>query len=436
MDSTQSLTFDILRACPIITPLLDDIKVDEDTGAVSLDLGTYVDDEQDVNADMLWTVTGGTIDAYDGTLSDFPANGWAGVNGVQTITPLADQFGTFEITFEVVDSHGQTVEKKISYTVENINDAPIICDARVGIDENCDNGVVIIYLDSVGDRNNSRDEGFTSFSNFLGKEANKPSESFIVDMANEQVPTQQAYTWTASSDCDQLSVNVAPNNNNIPTLEVIENGNWEQGGLCVVTLELEDDGLTNTQAQSVDVVLEVIPKNDVPVIANSGQVNTVDSSNNFLGETDGNYRVTLVEDTTVSNALTFDLSGIKSDIDHLPSDLTWELDDAGCTSSNYYTTKFTDAQGQEVANGDYLVFDLIPHATTNAEPWEVDMLQSGGIHQTRTTNGYCDMTLTLSDTSAPPVNMPNSGNGQNYTALSVNSYERKTTSTSTQTSVV
>jgi flagellin-like protein len=428
MDSTKTLPFDILRACPVMTPLLDDFKVDEDTGAVSFDLGTYVDDEQDVNADMLWTITGGTIDAYAGILSDFPTTGLTGVKGVQSITPLPDQFGTFELTFEVVDIHGQTVTDTISYTVENINDAPIICDKRTGVDENCDNDKVYIYLDSVGSRNNSRDEGFTSFDNFLGKVANSPAVSFIVDQANEQVPNQQGYTWTAASDCDQLSVNVAPNNNNIPTMTVLENGNWEQGGLCVITLELEDDGLENAQAQPVDVLFEVIPKNDVPAIANSGQVNSLDSTNNFLGEMDGNYRVTLIEDTTDSNALTFDLSGIKSDIDHLPTDLTWGLEDTGCISSNYYTTKFTDAQGQEVANGDYLVFDLIPNAATNAEPWEEDMLQSGGIHQTRTTNGYCDMTLYLNDTLAPPVNMPNNGNGQNYTALSMNSYVPKSTS--------
>ena len=237
------------------------------------------------------------------------------------------------------------------------------------------------------------------------------------------------YTWTATSDCDQLSVNVAPDNSNIPNIEIIENGNWEQGGLCVITLDLADDGTEFNQAQSRDVVFEIIPINDVPVIAQSGQVDSLDATNSFTGELSGDYRVTLIEDTTDSDTLTFDLSGIKSDIDHLDSDLMWTLDDTNtCTSSNYYTTMFTDAQGQEAANGDYLVFDLIPDATTNAEPWEVDMLNSQGIHQTRTANGYCEMTLTLSDSSAPPVNMPNNGNGQNYTSLSQNSYAQESVS--------
>jgi hypothetical protein len=154
------------------------------------------------------------------------------------------------------------------------------------------------------------------------------------------------YTWTATLDCDQLSVNVAPDNSNIPNIEIIENGNWEQGGLCVITLDLADDGLVNSQAQSRDVVFEIIPINDVPVIAQSGQVDSLDATNSFTGELSGDYRVTLVEDTTDSDTLTFDLSGIKSDIDHLDSDLMWTLGDTNtCTSSNYYTTMFIDAQG-------------------------------------------------------------------------------------------
>ena len=41
MDTSKSLSFDILRACPEITSQLDDIVVDEDSGAiVTFDLAT------------------------------------------------------------------------------------------------------------------------------------------------------------------------------------------------------------------------------------------------------------------------------------------------------------------------------------------------------------------------------------------------------------
>ena len=57
MESSTSLSFDILRACPEITNDLVDITVLEDSSAITLDLATYVDDEQDVEADMKWDVT-------------------------------------------------------------------------------------------------------------------------------------------------------------------------------------------------------------------------------------------------------------------------------------------------------------------------------------------------------------------------------------------
>ena len=167
MEASQTLTFDILRACPEITGALNDIRVLEDSGAVTLDLASFVDDEQDVEANMLWEVTGDNMDAYADILSDF--SDLSGATGTFDVTPLTDQFGTFEITFEVVDSHGQTATKTILYEVLNVNDAPVICDARTNVDPDCDNGDVYLYADAAGERYNSRDEGFTSYSKPLGK---------------------------------------------------------------------------------------------------------------------------------------------------------------------------------------------------------------------------------------------------------------------------
>ena len=135
-------------------------------------------------------------------LTDF--SDLSGVKGTYDITPINDQFGSFELTFEVVDSHGQTASKTISYEVLNVNDAPVICDARTDVDPDCDIGDIYLYADAAGDRFNSRDEGFTSYSKPLGKVANDTINSFIRDMANEQDPVDQVYTWGASADCDQI----------------------------------------------------------------------------------------------------------------------------------------------------------------------------------------------------------------------------------------
>ena len=412
MEASQTLTFDILRACPEITSNLDDFRVLEDSGAVTLDLASYVDDEQDDEATMLWDVTEDNMDAFANILSDF--SDLTGATGTFDITPINDQFGTVEITFEVVDSHGQTASKTIVYEILNVNDAPVICDARTAVDPDCDNGDVHLYADAAGERYNSRDEGFTSYSKPLGKVANDTVNSFIRDMANEQDPVDQVYTWGADADCDQISVSLQQNANLVDEIVIVENQNWEEGGVCAITLTLSDDGAENTEATPVTVLFEVAPINDAPVIAVEGIVESTDSSNSFQGVPDGSYRLDLVEDTTDADALTFDLSGIKSDIDHVDADLAWTLTDTNtCNSANYYTTQI---------NGDTLEFTLIDDATTNAEPWEVDMLNNNGIHQTRTANGRCEMTLTLSDSANPPSYMPN------YTALTPNNYVQESVS--------
>ena len=96
--------------------------------------------------------------------------------------------------------------------------------------------------------------------------------------------------------------------------------------------------IVNSEAAPVVVQFAVAPINDVPVIAVEGLVESTDSSNAFQGVPDGSYRLDLVEDTTEADSLTFDLSNIKSDIDHLDADLSWTLEDTNtCTSANYYT---------------------------------------------------------------------------------------------------
>ena len=370
----------------------------------------------------MWDVTEVplSMDAYDDILSDF--SDLLGVTGTIDVTPINDQFGTFELKFDVVDSHGQTASKTITYTVLNVNDAPVICDARSGVDPTCENGDVNLYYDPgnpnanppVEPRVNSRDEGFTSYTKPLGKVANDTVNSYIRDMANEQYPVNQVYTWGADADCDQISVSLQQNANLVDEIVIVENQNWEEGGICEITLTLSDDGAENADADPVTVYFEVAPVNDAPVIATQGVVTSIDGLNSFQGLPDGNYRLDLVEDTTDPDMLTFDLSAIKSDIDHLNADLAWTLEPTNsCNSANYYTHSI---------NGDTLEFTLIPDATTNAQPWEVDMLNNNGIHQTRTANGRCEMTLTLSDSAQPPSYMPN------YTALTPNNYEQLTDS--------
>ena len=428
MDQARSVSFDILRACPQITGALSDVTVYEDSSVYDFILENFVDDEQDVEAVMKWDVTEDNLVAHDGILTN-----WVDafdVDGTLSLTPINDQFGTFELEFTVVDSHGQTDTETITYTVTNVNDAPWICDALPGVDPTCENGNIELYSDGI--TVNTRYEGFGSTTKALGDSHNDTGNSFVRDMDNENnipLTPAQTYTWTASSDCSQLSaVFVDIDTAGKQVLRIYENTNWEEGGICDITLNLEDDGVefcfdtaTKTEittkpeadtsvdcaaagyvwmgentAQSVVVPFSVAPVNDVPQIADDTIYNTngivVESTDSTVTwAADGvDYKVTLVEDTTDSDTLTFDLSSIKGDIDHLPADLSWTLTDSDdCDSSNYFTHEI---------NGDILEFTLLEDATTNAPVWEKDMLYDNGVHQERpTTAGNCPMHLTLYD---------------------------------------
>ena len=73
------------------------------------------------------------------------------------------------------------------------------------------------------------------------------------------------------------------------------------------------------------------------------------------------WSVSLMEDDTNVNNLTYNLSAIKADVDHEMDDLTWTVESTDqCVYTNYFTTTIV---------GDDLVFDLIEDATTNANDW-------------------------------------------------------------------
>ena len=447
MNTAQSLTFDILRACPVITNALQDIVVLEDSTGYTFDLATFVDDEQDDETTMEWSVV--MVSGSQNTYLNEDLSDWADLSnavGSQTIIPAADKHGTFELKFEVTDIHGQKVDETISYTVSNVNDKPIICDLSVDADCSTQEMRLSTSTDTEGNTYyNVRTEDFGVYSQPLGEAynsfgTNSPT-GYIVDLANENVPDAQKYQWSASASCDQFtSVSVEVNALGLQQLVVVENPAWEQGGVCDITLDLIDDGVEfcfdtatgvidetiaegdctgvwmgESSADSVVVPFSVAPLNDAPVIATGGTVPSADGSNQFIGDTAGNYRVTLVEDTTDVDQLSFDLSSIKSDLDHELADLTWTYregtGEAACSTDRYFSN--IDI------TGDTISFELIPDATTNAERWEVDMLNNLGYHQYSPDGDYCEIYLKLSDTETYPSYMPN------YEAVEPNLYEPK-----------
>ena len=383
MATNQELTVDIKRACPEIQATLADDAVDEDSGAYTFSLTNLADDVQDDEATLTWTVTEGTTVAHSNVLVDWDKNGHT-----VTITPLADQFGTVEFEFIVTDSHGLTDTKNMTLTVNNINDKPVICNT-----ERAD--CMPVFSEDVS-YTNIVPEGFGSVSKFLGDISNA-SKSYIRDMDNEQSPVRQVYTWGASvpADCVAFGVSVTANE-----LTITENTANELGGTCTVTLTLSDDGAENQDADAFTVDFSVSPVNDAPVVldwdVSTGAVVTAANGSTPVAP----WSISLMEDDTNTNNLTYDLSAVKYDIDHQAGDLTWTVESTDqCTYENYFSTEIV---------GDNLVFTLVPDATTTANAWEIDYLNNNGIHQIGPSGSdFCQIRLVLKDTATAPSYVPN-----------------------------
>jgi len=286
-----------------------------------------------------------------------------------TITPNVDQFGTQVFSFEVTDSNGLSDTHNITFTVDNVNDAPVICDndrlVEVG---DC----TPIFAEDDG-FNNILPEGFGTHTKFLGDVSNA-TRSYIRDMANEQAPNRQVYTWSASAvdlgtsdSCSAFDVDIQNNE-----LAITENTNNELGGKCTVTLGLADDGAENQDAATFDVVFSVAPVNDAPVILdwNRTAETVMVADNGSIPALP--WSISLMEDDETTANLTYDMSAIKADVDHELADLYWTVESTDqCVYTNYFTTTIV---------GDDLVFDLIEDATTNANDWEIDYLNNNGIY--------------------------------------------------------
>ena len=176
----------------------------------------------------------------------------------------------------------------------------------------------------------------------------------------------------------------------------------EKGGTCTITMELTDDGTVNNTATAFTVDYSVAPVNDAPEIslqdANGQNLVVNDAGDRATGE--GEF-ITMTEDDTNADNLTWDLLPLMSDIDHdVPSELTWTVTPTEqCVYTNYFTTEIV---------GTDLVFTLIPDATTNAKVWEQDFMNDNGIHQVRPNDQtFCAINLILQDTPLAPAHTPN-----------------------------
>jgi len=401
MSEKRELGIDIERACPEIGTNLVDIEVSEDSSSFSLSLTDKADDEQDCETDcssLTWSVDASAVAAESpDDLIDWSLNGQS-----LDVLPEADEFGTYKFHLTVTDSNGLSDSSTITWWVWNVNDKPVIC-ADLATSE-C---MPDLGSSSLGVNIQTEDNGDGGEN--LGRLNN---EGLINDKSNENdasIPANnysQTYTWEASvpSDCNAFSVSVSANR-----LVVDENRNNEHGGVCTITLNLTD-GVDYAEDYSFDYA--IFPNNEEPVIL-EWNTNSEDAvADNYPTDGDGDtgdstWKITMMEDETDADKLVWDFSTMKADPDHDNSDLFWTVKETdNCEYENYFSIS---------VSGDTFTFDLVPDATTNAEDYEIDFLNDGGIHQDPPLSGeYCYVTLVLWDSEQRPTDMPN------YDSMDVN----------------
>ena len=195
MSTNVAESIDIKRACPVIQNLVD-VTVNEDSGAYTLTLTDKADDVQDAESTLSWTVA----DDLDPTRSPTMLLDSSLSTQTMTITPDNDQFGSYVFHFGVEDSHGLTDSATITFTVVNVNDAPIICNSARA---DC----MPVFSDDGAGNLNVLDEGFGSVSKVLGSAANATG-SYVIDMASNDMANEQPqlYTWGASIKGDDVTV--------------------------------------------------------------------------------------------------------------------------------------------------------------------------------------------------------------------------------------
>ena len=172
-----------------------------------------------------------------------------------------------QFNFTVTDSNGLEDERTIRFVVENVNDAPEICQRDANND--CVD-TVMLFGDAAHVNYIPEDSlvGGQSVSVILSDRANVGTNAvnLIKDQANENAPSRQNYTWdvTVDSACPLFSVGMV--DDTVLTVTGKSGMAFEAGGLCDITLSLSDDGAENQNAVDEVITMSVVPVNDAPTI--------------------------------------------------------------------------------------------------------------------------------------------------------------------------
>ncbi len=224
---TYTLTVTAVNDAPVVSDIPDQ-TVDEGQTFATIHLDDYVSDEDNSPSEMTWTYSGNhdlqvSIDA----------------NHVATITiPDTNWYGQETITFTATDPGGLSDSDSAVFTVNNINDAPVVSDIP---DQTVDEG-----------------QNFTTIH----------LNDYVSDIDNDD----SEITWSYSGNHD-LSVSI--DENNVATVQWPDE-NWN-GSETITFTATDPGGLADSDAAT----FTVNPVNDPPVVSDIPD-QTIDEGQSFV----------------------------------------------------------------------------------------------------------------------------------------------------------
>ncbi|MCP4569455.1 MAG: hypothetical protein GY841_17910, partial [FCB group bacterium] len=326
---------------PVVTDIPDQ-TIDEGSTFVTISLDDYVSDVDNVDADMTWTYSGNSALTVDITAR------------VATITiPNIDWNGAETITFRATDPGALFDEDAASFTVNSVNDAPIVADIP---DQTIDEGLTFTTInldDYVSDVDNTDDQMTWTYTGNSALTVDITARVATITIPGTEWNGAETVTFKASdpgalADSNDVAftvtaINDAPVVTDIPDQTIDE-------GLTFTTINLDDyvsdvDNVdtdmtwsyTGNSSLTVDITARVatitIPgtdwngaetvtfkASDPGALADSNDVVfTVNSINDAPAVTD-------IPDQTIDEGLTFttiNLDDYVSDVDHVDTDMTW-----------------------------------------------------------------------------------------------------------------
>jgi VCBS repeat-containing protein len=134
--ATVEITLDGINDAPEVENAIDDIQVDEDSNIAPINLFNVFEDAEDADADLNYTVTNNSNQNLVATAIDQG-------NGELSLTLNENANGSADLTVQVEDNNGATVEENFTLTVNPVNDAPTLENQSFRVDENSDVGTEV-----------------------------------------------------------------------------------------------------------------------------------------------------------------------------------------------------------------------------------------------------------------------------------------------------